>query len=225
MTRLWSASLHLRISSILIICFINLILSIHTLAVPKKIIITRHADKVLPDGHCLSLQGLERASALAYYFSETPHYNTPPITHVFAAFSNGKHPHIRCEQTCTPLANHLNLPLNTKYSEHESATLAQELLTDPRYNNATVLICWDHQYVSSFIMALGGENTGFWPDNIFDQVYMLTFNEGAKPKVQKFLQQLMFGDRTTFDAQPTPLPSIPVTCPTVTPKKLTKKED
>ncbi len=218
----WPAYFFLRLSYVLLVCSVNLTLSSRLVGVPKNVIITRHADKVMPHGYCLSLQGLERASALPYYFSGTPLYNNPPITHVFAAYSNREHPHIRCEQTCKPIADHLKLPLNTKYSEHQSNVLAQEILTHPHYNNTTVLICWNHQYIHSLILALGGEDTGYWPDNIFDQVYMLTFNEGAKPKVQKVLQQLMFRDRTTFETQPTPLPPIPVTCPSVTPNKENK---
>lgn len=225
MHRKWIDCLLLRISYVLLIFSINLILPKLLVGVPNNIIITRHADKVLPNGSCLSLQGLERASALPYYFSGTPLYNNPPITHVFAAYNKGKHPHIRCEQTCKPIADHLKLPLNTKYNEHQSSALAQELLTHSQYNNTTVLICWDHQFIRSLIIALGGEDTGLWPNNVFDQVYMLTFNKGAKPTIQKSLQKLMFGDRMSFDAQPTPLPPIPVTCPNVIPNQENKKDE
>ena len=183
-------------------------------AIPKNVIITRHADRVLPNGTCLSLQGLERAAAMAYYFSETPAYNTPPITHIFAAYSRQpSHPYTRCKQTCQPTAAHLKLPINTDFDQYHVAEVAKEILTNPKYDNATVLMCWEHKHIAPLVIALGGENPGFWADNIFDQVYMLSFENKDKPIFQKFLQQLLFGDRATFKDELFPLKQIPVPCP------------
>ena len=195
--------------------FFMSLLSNTVFAIPKNVIITRHGDKVLPHGFCLSLQGLERAASLAYYFSDTPHYNTPPISHIFAAYSGQPKPYIRCQQTCQPTATHLKLPLNTTFTFTEVKEVAHEILTNPLYDNATVLMCWEHEHIASLVMALGGENPGFWPDNIFDQVYLLSYEENNKPKLQKFLQELMFGDRASFKDEPHPLPQVPVPCPKV----------
>ncbi len=202
---------------ILIVCLV-MVTTVHLFAIPKNVIITRHADKVVK-GFCLSRQGLERASALAYYFSETRKYNIPPITHVFAAYSGEPHPYIRCQQTCQPIADYLNLPLNAAFAKGQLKEVSQEILTNPKYDNATVLMCWEHNHIHLLVMAFGGEDPGYWPPNIFDQVYMLTFEEGKKPKLQKYLQSLMFGDRATFMAEPTPLPQVAVPCPTIISKK------
>ena len=183
-------------------------------AIPKHVIITRHADRVLPNGVCLSLQGLERAAAMAYYFSETPTYNMPPITHIFAAYSS-QPPYIRCKQTCQPTAEHLKLPLNINYNLTQLKEVAQEILTNPEYNNGTVLMCWEHEHIAPLVIAFGGEDPGLWPDNIFDQVYMLSFEKNSKLKFQKFLQELIFGDRATFKGEPHPLPQVPVPCPSI----------
>jgi hypothetical protein len=64
-------------------------------------------------------------------------------------------------------------------------------------------------------MALGADDPGSWAENIFDQVYILTFEGSSKPKFQQILQKLLFGDRATIKDQPTPSPSVPVTCPKV----------
>lgn len=201
----------------LIVCLV-MVTTVNSFAIPKNVIITRHGDKV-EKGFCLSRQGLERASALTYYFSETRKYNIPPITHVFAAYSVEPHPYIRCQQTCQPIADHLKLPLNTDFAKEQLKEVSQEILTNSKYNNATVLMCWEHNHIHLLVMALGGEDPGYWPSNIFDQVYMLTFEEGKKPKLQKYLQSLMFGDRITFKAEPTPLPQVAVPCPTIISKK------
>ncbi len=198
---------------ILIFCIV-IAASANLLATPKNVIITRHGEKVFPGGFCLSQQGLERASALSYYFSETQKYNIPPITHVFAAYKWAPHPYIRNQQTCQPIADHLKLPLNISFTDSQLKELSHEILTNPKYNDATVLMCWEHVHIRPLVMAFGGEDPGYWPANVYDQVYMLTFNEKGKPVFQKFLQSLMFGDRATFEDLPTSVQQIAVPCPT-----------
>ncbi len=188
------------------------ILSSESLAIPKNVIIIRHGEKT-PGSHCLALQGLERAGALAYYFSGTPFYNEPPITHVIAARATEQEKSIRPYQTCIPIASHLHLRLESPFSAKEGDALAQDLLANPKYEGGTVLVCWSHGSIDKIVKALGGEDPGFWDEDIFDQVYMLTFKEKNKPVFQRFLQKLMFGDRKTFQDKPHPLPSIPVKCP------------
>lgn len=177
----------------------------NAVATPKNVIIIRHAEKIPEENH-LDLKGFERAAALAYYFSGTPLYNIPPITHVFAAGLKHADSSLRPIQTCTPIANHYKLPLNIEFKVNQTKELAQELLTQSKYDNSTVLICWSHGSIDSIVQALGGEDPGFWPENVFDQVYMLTFEDEKKPTFQKILQKLMYGDRTTFQDQPPPLP-------------------
>lgn len=184
-------------------------------ATPKNVIITRHGEKVLPHGFCLDLQGLERASAFPHYFTEMDPYSTLSITHVFAAFKEEPTQYIRCYQTCKPTADFLKLPLNTDYTPEQIKEVAQEILTNPKYDNANLLLCWEHHHIRPLVMALGADDPGSWAENIFDQVYMLTFEATNKPKFQQILQKLLFGDRATIKDQPTPSPSVPVTCPKV----------
>ena len=158
-------------------------------ATPTKVIITRHGDKV-PNGSCLSLQGLERASAFVPYFSNINEYKNPPITHVFAAYVGGPTPYIRCKQTCKPIADHLKVPFNTTFGPDQVAEAAKEILTNPLYDNASVLLCWEHHNIPNLIVALGAEDPGPWEGDIFDQVYMITFYNDAKPLLQKILHLL-----------------------------------
>jgi len=182
------------------------------MAKPKNIIITRHADRPLAD-NCLSLQGLERAAALAYYFAGTPLYNNPPISHVFAEFKGKENASIRSIQTCASIATHLKLPLNTSYNQKQIDEFVKEILTNPKYNDSSILICWNHRGINPLVQALGGEDPGKWEGDVFDQVYVLTYEGESKPKFQKILQKLMFGDRATFEDKPQTLPPISVKCP------------
>jgi hypothetical protein len=178
-------------------------------ATPTNVIIIRHAEKIPGEKH-LSPKGYERAGALPYYFEGTPLYNNPPIAHVFAAGVSDlekSYESIRPIETCTPTADYLRLSLNVDFKPHQEADFAKELLTNPKYNNSTVLVCWPHQYIGDMVQALGAGDPGKWSKEIFDQVYLLTFEQGStKPKLQKILQKLMFEDRPTFDAAPPPLP-------------------
>ena len=174
----------------------------------------RHADRPLPKGVCLSLQGLERAASLVYFFSGTSTYNMPPITHIFAAYSDNKpQPYVRCKQTVQPIADYLKLPINTHFNQYQVAEVTKEILTNPEYDNKTVLMCWEHKHIAPLVIAFGGKDPGFWPENVFDQVYMLTFEGNTKPKFQQFLQELIFGDRASFKDEPHPLSQTPVPCP------------
>lgn len=207
----------MKVKYVILLLCLMLAPATHVFGKPKNVIIIRHADRVLPNGVCLSLQGLERAAAMAYYFSGTPTYNTPPITHIFAAYSSKPpQPYIRCKETCQPLADHLKLPIDTRFSPHQIEEVANEILTNPKYDNATVFMCWEHMHIAPLVMAFGGEYTGFWPRDVFDQVYMLSFEKYGKPTFQKFLQELVFGDRASFKDEPHPLPQIPVPCPPIT---------
>lgn len=172
-------------------------ISISLTALPKNVILIRHAEKT-PHHYSLNLKGFERAVALPYYFLYTPLYNNPPISHIFAAGLKGADPLARTVQTCAPTASIYKLPINTDYNHKDTQEIAQEILTNPQYNNSTVLICWTHGYAGDLIQALGGNDPGFWSNDVFDQVYMLSFNKGNSPHFEKILQKLMFGDRQSF---------------------------
>lgn len=177
-----------------LILVVFLISSVRVDAVPKTVILIRHGEKV-PDENYLSVKGFERAAALPYYFFNTPLYNNPPITHVFAAGQESADSSIRPIQTCKPTADFYKLLLNTNFKPYQTSELAKELLTNSIYDNTTVLICWSHGHIGQIVTALGAENPSKWKHNIFDQVYLVTFDKKTTPKVQTIMQKLMFGDR------------------------------
>jgi hypothetical protein len=174
-------------------------------ATPKKVIIIRHAEKI-QGGINLNLNGYERSAALAYYFSGTPLYNDPPISHIFATALEEPDSSVRPIQTCTPVANHYKIHLNIDFKHTETDKIAEDILNNPKYNGSTVLICWSHGHIRPMVLALGGEDPGNWPKDIFDQVYLLTYNGSRKPKFEIILQKLMYGDRASFTDAPLPLP-------------------
>jgi hypothetical protein len=166
-------------------------------SIPKSVIIIRHAEKI-PGLNHLDQKGYERAAALPYFFSGNPLYNNPEPSYVFAAGLVESDSSVRNIETCAPTANHLKKTLNIDFKPKQTKDLANELLTNPKYDNACILICWEHNNIRPLSIALGAEDPGFWPHNIYDQVYKVTFDEKGNAKLEKHLQKLMFGDRATF---------------------------
>ena len=100
-----------RNKAFLSVMSISLFLGISSqlVAVPKNVILIRHAEKT-PGENQLNLKGFERASALPYYFSHTSLYNNPPISHIFASGLQTINGSVRPLQTCSSIANYYNLP-------------------------------------------------------------------------------------------------------------------
>lgn len=178
-----------------------LIFSFAAYATPKNVIIIRHGEKSPGENH-INVKGSERAAALAYYFSGTPLYNDPPPTYIFAAATSTDYPSIRPIQTCTPTADFYGLALNIDFYPVETDKLAKEILKNPKYDGATILICWSHEHIPPLARALGAFAPEKWENDIFDQVYFLTYKGSTKPQFSIILQKLMFGDRASFTEQP-----------------------
>ncbi len=65
------------------------------------------------------------------------------------------------------------------YAKSDYADLAQEILTNLKYQRKTVLICWDHEYIPRLAAALGVyPEPPPWPENVFDRVWIITYRGG-----------------------------------------------
>ena len=183
-------------------------------ATPKKVIITRHGNKVIGSwSPCMSLQGIERAQAMVPYFSNTPIYQDPPISHVFASYVAEPKPQYRPKQTCQPFADYINVPLNTDFKPTEHKKTANEILKNPKYDGDTVLLCWEHHNIPDLVAAFGPKKPEKWPEEVFDQVYVITYDDEGNSDIELVLQKLIFGDRANFDDKPADLKEIPMPCP------------
>lgn len=181
---------------IVVFCLI-LLTSLEAFSKPTQVIIIRHAEKN-KTGDSLNPQGLSRAGALPYYFVYNPLYQNPPISHVFATRLKGPIELARTYQTCKPTADYLKLPINTNYTHTEVQNVANEILNNPKYDNSTILLCWTHGHIAKLVQALGADDPGKWFKTIFDQVYIVRFEENGKLTFHKELQKLMYGDRSSF---------------------------
>lgn len=181
----------------LIIILLTIISLECSYSVPKRVIIIRHAEKY-KTGESLNPKGLSRAGALPYYFAYNPLYNNPSISFVFVSKMPGPLEQTRTYQTCKPTADFYNLPIDTDYTRTEFQKVAKDVLSNPKYDNSTILFCWNHENIGTLVEALGGSNPGKWNKSVFDQVYILNFSNGKPPTFQKELQELMYGDQSSF---------------------------
>lgn len=157
-------------------------------AAPREIIIIRHADKLelTESGPALSAQGIMRSIKFAFYFLDK--FGEPDF--IVAADDqkfNGKEIAIRSIQTVAPLANIMqsrypenDYPIIHPYPSDSYEMLADYLLSDPKFQDKLVLICWSHQRIAKLASALGiTQSIPTWPKLDYDTVYVLKYNRGG----------------------------------------------
>ncbi len=185
---------------------------------PAQVIIVRHGEKNTVTGE-LTGAGIERAEALSSYLTEP---NSGPgfqgsagLTNVVlfnygepAALFGSRPVHhsddftVRCIQTLVPTALRLNLPIHSPYGPGQEQQLVQTIFNNSRLDGKNVVICWHHTFIAALITAFGYlPPAGILPSypNRFDLVWVLTF-PAPNPAVvvNPILQELLFGDPTTF---------------------------
>ncbi len=183
----------------------------------QKIMIIRHAERPDPaqnifgvtaagnqDEHELSVRGWQRSGALVRFFNPTP---PAPITTglavpeaVYATNPSDANPSKRPMRTVEALAEDLRKSLDTRFSEGDEAALVAEMNLDTTRNN--VLICWHHGHIDNIARKLGVNNTGKWPDDRFDMVWVFD-RDGTGWRFHEINQHLLPGD-TCRSAAPTP---------------------
>jgi hypothetical protein len=155
------------------------------LAVPKEVILIRHADKLNQPkpGPFLSPKGEVRAIAFAYYYLNKfaePDYiiATNPATSGQGGAS------VREIQTVAPLANilaerhpQIGFKVSHDYQETDNKQLINDLLHSEKYKGKIILICWHHSKISELLTGLGVTNANKIPKtNSFDTVYVVEYD-------------------------------------------------
>src|SRR3990167_2928526 len=171
------------------VIFFLLFFTLTVNAAPKEIVLIRHADRIYDrdiSGQFLSSKGVVRSALFPKYFLKNfgmPDYlfATKPSTKLVP----GKAPSsYRPIQTLAPLANLLakikkhDIWVQTPVEEKKFRLLTRTLLTDPKYNNKLVLICWEHAQLNQIAVALGvKEKLPPFPVDVYDTVYVLQYNK------------------------------------------------
>lgn len=155
---------------------------------PQQIVIIRHAEKPDQKGDkSLSTKGFTRAAALAIYLPATFGPPNEIIATKESADSN------RPVLTVTPLGQALGIGVKAKYSDHEYADLAKALLSHPKYDGESIVVCWHHEKIPKLAAALGVAQPPPWGDSVFDWTWVVTF-PGGQASLATHQQELLFGD-------------------------------
>lgn len=165
-------------------------------AEPSKVMIIRHAEKP-EEGHCLSLDGWQRAAALVPFFLGVRSDGCEPLTGfgtpvaIYAQKPTPEHKSLRPMQTVAGLATALRI--NVKLVAHDDyRDMVREVQATPAYDGKTVLICWEHHAIQDLAAEFGVSNPPDFPGQ-FDRVWVITFRNG-KAGLKDVPQRLMYGD-------------------------------
>ena len=146
-----------------------------------EVLIIRHAEK--PDlGSGLSQTGDIRANAYVNYFRHFTVDGKPlHLDRLFAAKDSDKSHRPRL--TLEPLSQVLGVAIDSRFSDKQSFALAQEIQALPP--NQHVLICWRHGEIPELLQALAAKPQellpdGKWPDDVFDWVVELRFDDKGR---------------------------------------------
>lgn len=187
-------------------------------ALPAQVIIVRHGEKNTVTGE-LTSAGVERVEALSSYLTEPNsgpgfvgtaglsnvvlfNYGLPVALFAARPVHHSDDFTVRCIQTLVPTALTLNLPVHSPYGPGQEHQLVQLIFNEPRFNGKNIVICWHHTFIAQLIQAFGYvPPAGILPihPNRFDLVWVMTFPAPNPPTiVNPILQELLFGDPTTF---------------------------
>ncbi len=169
-----------------LILILNLMMLAPASAVPREIILIRHADKLNQSdpGPFLSPRGVARADLFSKYYLSA--YREPD----FIITTAQTHYSYRELQTVIPLVTRISILhpqgsrpvlLSDRYKHEKKLRglkkLSDDLLNDNRFSGKTILICWHHAEIPQLLNALGA--TPYQPqlaDEDYDTVYHILFD-------------------------------------------------
>jgi hypothetical protein len=154
----------------------------------ETIVCVRHGEKPHGGRGQLNCKGLNRSLALPKVLLGK--YGAPQF--IFAPnpsekVDGAKFFYVRPLATIEPTAIRCGLPVNTEFGYLEIEGLENEL-NEPKYQNATVFVAWEHGLLDEFAKNLVRHNGGsdktvpFWRDDEYDMIFVfkITRENGQK---------------------------------------------
>lgn len=153
---------------------------------PNKILIMRHGEKPEIAGDInLAPAGVARANQLVDYVPAT--FGRPQFLFATQQSRDSNRP----VQTLEPLSQGIGVAIDSSFTDHQDRDLAAELLGNPKYDRALVLICWHHEKIPKLAFALGaarGTVPDPWDDDVYNLVLVLDFTAAGGPSVSQILE-------------------------------------
>lgn len=175
----------------------------------KRVMIIRHAEKPIPGGPdlgvteqgesdpaSLTVRGWQRAGGLCRFFCEPPLPLSKPASIVASGtiMKDGSGFHSkRPSQTITPLARRLGLEPDITHLKGEEQSAADAI----RIAQSPVLVSWQHESIPALAVALVGDigiAPQSWPDDDYDSIWVLEFDQANVWSFSRQRQALLDGD-------------------------------
>lgn len=157
--------------------------------------IIRHAEKPR-HGNGLAPSGQARAEAYAHYFRSFQSDGRPlPPDKLFAA-AESKH-RSRPVLTSEPLTRALDLPIDSRFPDHDPKQLVHWLRLNSR--NGVVPVCWHHGALPALIDALGGRASdvlpkGKWPSHVYGWVVVMHLDRHGRVATSQLVEEHLTPD-------------------------------
>jgi hypothetical protein len=162
-----------------------------------NILLIRHAEKPKSRSHHLAVSGRARAQAYVIYFQNFPDKSAPLTLDYLFATENTKSSH-RPFLTLKPLSQALGLEIQQPYADKDYGKLAEEILSDSKYDNSNILICWHHGKILELAAALhapAGSLPSKWNSKAFGWLIHLSYGSNGKFETISIInEQLMYND-------------------------------
>jgi len=176
-----------------------------------KIMVLRHSEKpakddtpfgVLPSGkqssESLEVRGWQRAGALANLLAPIDdHFQHALLARpqfLFTSKPLRRKGSRRPLETITPLAEKLQVEINSDYQRGDFDEMVDEVFTC----NGVVLICWQREYIpeiAAHILGNGKIAPQAWPEDRFDLIWVFDlYRASGKYRFKQVPQRLLGGD-------------------------------
>lgn len=195
-----------------IVCLIAFLSTIHCFSAPAAVFIIRHGEKelaldsqsrpIVKNGKqkytkYLSLRGWQRAHAISFdrNFFDNSEFGVPVA--IFASAPSSITASIRPIETVTPLANRLNLKVDSQFKPGEQPKLADFIMKNKAYDGKLIILSFEHHHIPGLAEAFKVTNAPkVWPDDVFDRIWEIRFDikSGNVLSFSNNPQKLLFGD-------------------------------
>ncbi|GJJ11887.1 hypothetical protein Clacol_006125 [Clathrus columnatus] len=147
-------------------------------ALKSTIYVIRHGEKPENGSGGLSRLGLKRAECVANLFGPKSNLN---ITYIMAAPPSGNsHSSSRSIETAEPLAEALNLPIDSDCDNDDAKCVVKHIRKELKRaanngitNRQNILLIWRHSQIKKVLKELGVHHPPDYPDSAYDIIFQV----------------------------------------------------
>jgi hypothetical protein len=158
------------------------------LAMPKTVVVIRHAEKPSDESNIhLSEKGYARAAKLPQFFLR---FDSASAIRLIAQGQKRADSSLRPIETVMPASQQFQQTILHQFVKGESRAMVDFVRANHAFDGKTVVISWGHDELGS-ISAMLGANQGEWSSKIFDRAWVFRFDtDGALVRFEDVAQDL-----------------------------------